>query len=287
MASKGRSMYARSTVVFWHPMFAQWAVNGNTKPEDIKPGCIQTSTEPLGMQWGCLCQKLGDGVSRVSTSRGHTHSKRLVIRIDVSARSALTEAREFALLLLNGSTTVAPTTSTTSAGTTSGGTTPTTTTTATGGTTTLAPGYSFIRAVEDPNFHKYLQSEVLNTVSDAVLGSPSTAAQFQITNGQLIQNANGTPLYAVVEPRANSTVVKLKMSWSATPATAGTFVFSGDTVEWSIPTITRPQNNAWLVCPDTAGHPDLYINLGPYSYQTPAGCADETIHAYTGATATA
>lgn len=44
---------------------------------------------------------------------------------------------------------------------------------------------------------------------------------------------------------------------------------------------------AWLVCPDTAGNLDVYINLGPYDYQTPAGCADETIHAYTGATATA
>ncbi|KAG6816147.1 hypothetical protein H0H87_008324 [Tephrocybe sp. NHM501043] len=198
-----------------------------------------------------------------------------------------------------GSTTVAPTSTTSTSGG-SGSTTPTTTTTATGGTTTLAPGYSFIRAVEDPNFHKYLQSEVLNTASDAVLGEPSNAAQFQITNGQLVQNANGTPLYAVVESRADSTVVKLKVSWSTTPATGGTFVFSGDTVEWSIPTITRPQNNrtfdltnivapikAWLVCPDDQGHLDLYVNLGPYSYQTPAGCADETIHAYTGATATA
>lgn len=87
---------------------------------------------------------------------------------------------------------------------------------------------------------------MLNTVSDAVLGTPATAAQFQITGGQLIQNAGGTPLYAVVESRANDTVKKLKMSWSKTPATAGTFVFSGDTVEWSIPTITRPQNNVSL-----------------------------------------
>ncbi|RDB15344.1 4-O-methyl-glucuronoyl methylesterase [Hypsizygus marmoreus] len=185
---------------------------------------------------------------------------------------------------LQGTVTVTVT-PTTSAGGGGGGGTPTTT--ASGGSSTLAPGYSFIRAVEDPNFHKYLQSEVLNTASDAVLGSPGTASQFQITGGQLIQNANGTPLYAVVESRANSTVMKLKMSWSTTPTTAGTFVFSGDTVEWSISTIARPQNNAWLVCPDAQGHADVYINLGPYSYQTPAGCADETIHAYTGATATA
>ncbi|KAF8186343.1 hypothetical protein BJ912DRAFT_971451 [Pholiota molesta] len=166
--------------------------------------------------------------------------------------------------------------------------TPSSTSSAASGTTTLAPGYSFIRAVEDPNFHQYLQSEILNSVGLAVLGSPTTAAQFQITTaGQLIQNANGTPLYAIVETPANSTVTKLGVSWSTTPATSGTFVFSGDTVEWSSPTITRPQDNAWLVCPDAAGNRLLYVNLGAYDYMTPAGCADETIHAYTGATATA
>ncbi|KAF9022237.1 carbohydrate-binding module family 1 protein [Hymenopellis radicata] len=162
----------------------------------------------------------------------------------------------------------------------------TATTTASGGSTTLQPGYSFIRAVEDPNFHKYLRSEVKFTASQAVLGEPGDAAQFQITGGQLIQNANGTPLYAVVETPADSTVKKLAVSWSASPSTSGAFVFSGDTVEWSSPNMTRPQNNAWLVCPDAAGL-DLYINLGAYAYQTPAGCADETIHAYTGSTATA
>ena len=53
-------------------------------------------------------------------------------------------------------------------------------------------------------------------------------------------------MYAVVEGRANSTVTKLKMSWSTEPASganAGTFMWSGDTVEWSIPTIQRPQLN--------------------------------------------
>ncbi|KDQ50989.1 carbohydrate-binding module family 1 protein [Jaapia argillacea MUCL 33604] len=191
--------------------------------------------------------------------------------------------------------------------------TTTSTASAASGTATLQAGYSFIRAVvgshcstlfpvlpladtgldvqEDPNFHKYLQSEVLQTASDAVLGSPATAAQFIISNGQLIQQNSPSmaPLYAVVEGRANSTVTKLKMSWSTTPASganAGTFMWSGDTLEWSIPTISRPQLNAWLVCPDAAGHPLVYINLGSYDYQTPAGCADETIHAYTGATAT-
>ncbi|KAJ2982992.1 hypothetical protein NUW54_g10679 [Trametes sanguinea] len=143
---------------------------------------------------------------------------------------------------------------------------------------------------EDPNFHQYLRSEVINTAGDAVLGDYTTAAQFQIVDGQLIQMVpDGSKLYAVVEARSDPSVMKLKMSWSTTPASganAGTFMWSGDTVEWSIPTIQRPQLNAWLVCPDADGNKDVYINLGPYDYNTPPGCADETIHAYTGATPT-
>ncbi|KAG5652643.1 hypothetical protein H0H81_004198 [Sphagnurus paluster] len=135
-------------------------------------------------------------------------------------------------------------TTTSSAG---GGATTSKTTSAQGGTETLAPGYSFIRAVVDPNFHKYLQSKVSKTAGDAVVGEPSTAAQFQIVGGQLIQSAGSGKLYAVVEPRANSTVMKLKVSWSTSPATSGTFVFSGDTVEWSSPTVSRPQNNVRVI----------------------------------------
>jgi hypothetical protein len=41
-----------------------------------------------------------------------------------------------------------------------------------------------------------------------------------------------------------------------------------------------------LVCPDVQGNADVYVNLGTFVYHTPAGCADETIHVYTGATAT-
>ncbi|KAJ7625106.1 hypothetical protein DFH06DRAFT_1273324 [Mycena polygramma] len=173
--------------------------------------------------------------------------------------------------------------------------TPVTSTPGTGGSTTvastapvssatLAPGYSFVRAVEDPNFHKYLQSEVLGTASTAVLGDYTQAAQFQVVDGQLIQNAGGTNLYAVVEPPANSAVVKLGMSWSKTPDTLGTFAFSGDSLEWSSPSVTRQQTNAWLVCP--SGTTLLvYLNLGAYGYMTPTGCADETLNAYTGSTA--
>lgn len=57
---------------------------------------------------------------------------------------------------------------------------------------------------------------------------------------------DGSKLYAVVEGRTDTSVKKLKVSWSTEPASgdnAGTFQWSGDTVEWSIPTIDRPQLN--------------------------------------------
>ncbi|KIY68144.1 hypothetical protein CYLTODRAFT_410626 [Cylindrobasidium torrendii FP15055 ss-10] len=163
----------------------------------------------------------------------------------------------------------------------------TTTTSAASGTETLNPGYSFIRAVVDPNFHKYLRSEVKGTASDAVLGEPSDAAQFQITDGQLIQDAAGTPLYANVQTFEDSDGKKLKVTWKETKDTLGTFTFSGDTTEWSSPTVTRAATNAWLVCEDEDANKDVYLNLGPYAYNTPPGCVDQTIHAYTGSTATA
>jgi hypothetical protein len=50
-------------------------------------------------------------------------------------------------------------------------------------------------------------------------------------------------------------------------------MFSGDAVQWSIPTITRQNLSAWLVC----GKQSLWINLGAYLYMTPAGCADQTV----------
>jgi hypothetical protein len=105
-------------------------------------------------------------------------------------------------------------------------------------------------------------------------------------SGQLVQYANlssSTPLYAHVEARANSTVMKLGLTWATTPDTSGgTFNAAGDTIEWSIPSINRPQTNAWLVCADSAKNLVLYINLGNYDYMTPSGCSDSTIHYYTG-----
>ena len=182
-------------------------------------------------------------------------------------------------------------TGTTTPTTTTGSTTMTGTSTSTSGgaAPTLLPGYSFIRAVEDPNFHKYLRAQTPNKASNAVLGEPNTAGQFQITSaGQLVQwTPDGTTLYAQVEPRADATVKKLLVSWATTPASTGKFYWNGDTVLWNNPSISRPQENAWYVCPDANGNKLLYVNLGYYSYQTPPGCADETIHAYTGSTPTA
>ncbi|KIK67917.1 carbohydrate-binding module family 1 protein [Collybiopsis luxurians FD-317 M1] len=167
--------------------------------------------------------------------------------------------------------------------TTPGGGSPTPTSSAPVATSTLLPGNSFIRSVEEPYFHYYLQSITPSAATLAIMGSYLTAAQFQVTNGLLIQEST-PPLYAVVANQANSTVTRLGVSWSTTPPTNGTFEFSGDTIEWSIPTINRPQLNAWLICPDSAGNNLLYVNLGFYG-SPPSGCADATIHFYTGATA--
>ncbi|KAG8832498.1 hypothetical protein FRC17_001222 [Serendipita sp. 399] len=151
---------------------------------------------------------------------------------------------------------------------------------------TLIPGNSYIRGVEAPFFHLYLQSEAGGTTpGDAILASYMTAAQFQVTGGQLIMNPTGSSkLYGQVA-RPASGDVKLKVTWATTQSTFGTFSWSGDTLLWSDPSVTRSQNNAWLGCTDSGGKVDLYVNLGPYGYNTPSGCSDQTIHAYTGPSA--
>lgn len=139
--------------------------------------------------------------------------------------------------------------------------------------TALQSGWYWIRAVEDPNFHKYLQTKPVYTTGTAILDSYTTAGQFNIIDGQLVELVTGANLYAVVEPQANSTVTKLAVTFSKTQNAYGTFAFSGDAVTWSISTITRPNVAAWLVC----GNQQLFINLGSYAYLTPADCADETV----------
>ncbi|KAL1652739.1 hypothetical protein SLS61_004721 [Didymella pomorum] len=69
--------------------------------------------------------------------------------------------------------------------------------------TTLQSGYYWIRAVAAPNFHKYMQTKPLYATGAALLGDYTTAGQFQVVDGQLVQlvSAPGTAvklLYAVV-----------------------------------------------------------------------------------------
>ena len=60
----------------------------------------------------------------------------------------------------------------------------------------------------------------------------------------------------------------------------GTFGWQGDDLTRLTPGISRPNPIAWYVCTGRL----LYINLGNYLYNTPSGCADETIHYYNAAT---
>lgn len=105
------------------------------------------------------------------------------------------------------------------------------------------------------------------------MDSYTTAGQFQIVDGQLVELIDGGMLYANVEEQANANVTMLAMAFNTTQNTYGTFAFSGDAVQWSVASINRPNLSAWLVCADQ----QLFINLGNYDYNTPPGCADETV----------
>ncbi|GJJ08418.1 hypothetical protein Clacol_002634 [Clathrus columnatus] len=167
-----------------------------------------------------------------------------------------------------------------------GGSTPSSTASATSGTATLLPNQLWIRADEEPNFHKYLQSQTEGSVGDAVIGPPTTAAQFNIASGQLMQFVNAdTTLYAQVAtalPNEN----RLKVFWSTSPATNITWSFQGDAVNGVVANATQQDTGAFLACDDvSADVPTVYLNLGAYDYMTPTGCADQTLNYYNGATA--
>ena len=103
------------------------------------------------------------------------------------------------------------------------------------------------------------------------MDSYTTAGQFQVQSGQLVELINGGKLYAnVIQSSATD---KLAVTFNATQNTYGTFAWSGDALQWSVSTITRPNLSAWLVC----GKQALFVNLGSYGYMTPAGCSDETV----------
>ncbi|MCJ1308222.1 hypothetical protein MMC25_001875 [Agyrium rufum] len=148
---------------------------------------------------------------------------------------------------------------------------------------TLLPGYLWIRSVEAPNFHHYLQTNPEYTTGTAIMGDYTTAGQFNIVSGQLVEliDTKGTLLYANVAQQSSPSETTLPVAFSTTPNTYGTFAFQGDAVTWSVAGISRPNTAAWYVCTGE----QLFINLGNYDYGTPATCADETIHYYNGATA--
>ncbi|KAI8623197.1 carbohydrate-binding module family 1 protein [Xylariaceae sp. FL1651] len=193
-------------------------------------------------------------------------------------------------------TTLSSTSHTTSMGTTTSGSTTlptaTKTTTASGsGTypTTLQSGYYWIRAVESPNFHSYLQAAPTAAPSpgpgDAYLLSSKNAGQFNVIGGQLVYSpgaSSGETLYMWVENPTNKTQRALETWFDTTKNTYGTFAFQGDALTWSVADISRPNTAAWFVCGNGG---QLYINTGAYAYDTPSGCVDETIHSYGGSTA--
>ena len=165
---------------------------------------------------------------------------------------------------------------------TTGGTTPSTTIPSGGSAsgigpgTTLQSGYYWIRSVESPNFHKYLQTSPEYTTGTALMGDYTTAGQFQIVDGQLVElidPTKGTLLYATVAQQSSPSESTLPLAFTTTPNTYGTFAFQGDAVTWTVPSITRQNTAAWYVCTGQ----QLFINLGAYDYGTPANCADETV----------
>lgn len=146
--------------------------------------------------------------------------------------------------------------------------------------TTLLSGWYWIRGVESPYFHSYLQALPTARAGTALLDSYLTAGQFNIIDGQLVYNTgSGTaaaPLYLNVEDPADKTQRALATTFETTKNTYGTFAFSGDTVTWTDPDVVRPNTAAFYVCPGTSasGENALYINTGAYLYQTPSGCYD-------------
>ncbi len=139
----------------------------------------------------------------------------------------------------------------------------------------LQSGALWIRAVAAPNYHKYLQTKPANEPGTAILDSYTTAGQFNIDGGQLINKVANPPLYLwVEEPADKASPPRTLATWfNTTKNPFGTFVFNGDAVTWSVPSVKRQNLAAWLVCAKQA----LFINTGAYSYQTPAGCSDQTV----------
>jgi hypothetical protein len=136
--------------------------------------------------------------------------------------------------------------------------------------------------VESPNFHAYLQTNPEYTTGIAIMDNYTTAGQFNIVDGQLVELITDGLLYANVAVQTNSSETTLAVAFETTGNTYGTFAFSGDAVTWTVDSISRPNTAAWYVCTDQ----QLFINLGAYDYDTPTGCADETVSSFLSAVPT-
>lgn len=78
-----------------------------------------------------------------------------------------------------------------------------------------------------------------------------------------------------VEDPADKTQRALSTWFDAAENTYGNFSFSGDTLTWVDPDVSRGNTAAFYVCPSNAtGANDLYVNTGAYDYETPSGCYD-------------
>ena len=112
-------------------------------------------------------------------------------------------------------------------------------------------GYSWIRAVESPYYHSYLQAAPTATPfpgpGDAYLLSANTAGQFQVEDGQLVYytGSGSPPLYMEVENPTNKSQRTLGTWFSETGNPYGTFALQGDTLTWSVADIARPNVAAW------------------------------------------
>lgn len=140
---------------------------------------------------------------------------------------------------------------------------------------TLQDGAYWIRAVAAPNYHKYLQTLPANVPGAAVLESYTTAGQFQVEDGQLVNKVSKPPLYMWVEEPADKANPPrtLATSFNTTKNPFGAFAWQGDALTWSVASIKRQNLAAWLVCAKQG----LFINTGAYGYQTPSGCSDQTV----------
>jgi hypothetical protein len=108
------------------------------------------------------------------------------------------------------------------------------------------------------------------------MADSSGAGQFNVINGQLVYytGAGGDLYMQVAQPANASDPPRTLETWFSTEqSTYGTFLFSGDTLEWHTDDIDRPNESAFLVC----GADELYVNTGAYDYETPANCSDQTV----------